>query len=194
MAKTPIDAAVAKFDAPQRAALLETRDRLISLVPSGTQEIAWSMPTIKVEGIGIASFFGFARHNSLFPYDSAGVAYAESKGFEVTKGGIHFDLDKAMPVSILRQLVRLRLESINASFPKKSGEFKEFYPHGGLKASGKMKDGEQHGDWQWFRKDGTIMRSGSFTSGTQTGTWTTYDSTGSVHKVTEFAKARRNSR
>ncbi len=194
MAKSPIDAAVSRFDLPQRTALLETRDRLIALLPSATQEIAWSMPTIKIEGIGIASFSGFAKHNSLFPYDSAGVAYAESKGFEVTKGGIHFDLDTAMPLSILRQLVRLRLESINASFPKKSGEFMEFYPNGQLKARGKMKDGEQHGSWQWFRKDGTIMRSGSFAAGAQTGTWTTYDSSGSVHKVTEFANARRASR
>lgn len=165
MAQSPIDAALKKFALPQRAALLETRDRLMALLPSATQEIAWSMPTLKIEGIGVASFFGFARHNSLFPYDAAAVAFAESKGFEVTKGGIHFDLDRAMPVTVLRQLVRIRIESINSSFPKKSGEFKEFFPNGQLKAVGRMKNGEQHGAWQWFGKNGEPLRTATFKNG-----------------------------
>ena len=167
MAKSPIDAAVAKFDLPQRTALLETRDRLIALLPTATQEIAWSMPTIKIDGIGVASFSGFSRHNSLFPYDSVGVAYAESKGFEVTKGGIHFDLDKPLPTSLLKQLVRMRIESINASFPKKSGESKEFFPNGQLKSSGKIKNGELHGVWHWYRKDGSLLRSETYKNGTR---------------------------
>lgn len=194
MARSPIDTAVAKFPPPQRAALLAMRDTLVALLPSATQEIAWGMPTFKIEGIGVASFFGFTAHNSLFPYDGEVVSFAESKGYEVTKGGIHFDRDRPVPAPLLRQMVRMRIDSINASFPKKSGESKEFYANGQLKASGKIKDGELHGAWSWFRKDGTIMRSGSFAAGTQTGTWTTYDSTGCVHKVTEFAKPPRPAR
>lgn len=194
MAKTAIDTAVAKFPPKQRAALLAVRDSLVTLLPSATQEISWGMPTMKIEGIGMMSFSGFSKHNSLFPYSGETVAFAESKGYEVTKGGIHFDLDKPIPASMLKQMVRMSIDSINASFPRKSGESKEFYANGRLKASGKFKNGELHGTWQWFRKDGTIMRSGSFSDGVQTGTWTTFDNTGAVHKVTEFAKARRTSR
>jgi uncharacterized protein YdhG (YjbR/CyaY superfamily) len=167
MAKSPIDAAVAKFPAPQRAALLAVRDSLVTLLPSATQEIAWGMPTIKVEGIGVASFFGFKAHNSLFPYDTDIVAFAETKGYEVTKGGIHFDIDKPMPTTMLKQIVKLRIESINASFPKKSGESKEFFPNGQLKASGKIKSGELHGTWEWFRKDGTLLRTETYTNGSR---------------------------
>ena len=167
MAITVIDTAVAKFPAPQRAALLAVRDSLVALLPTATQEISWSMPTVKIEGIGVASFFGFTNHNSLFPYDGEIVAFAESKGYEVTKGGIHFDLDQPMPATLLKQMVRMRIESINASFPKKSGESKEFFPNGQLKASGKFKNGELHGTWQWFRKDGTLLRTDAYKNGSR---------------------------
>ena len=167
MVKSPIEAAVAKFPAPQRAALLAVRDSLVTLLPTATQDISWGMPTIKVEGIGVSSFFGFRAHNSLFPYDTDIVTFAESKGYEVTKGGIHFDLDKPMPPTILKQVVRMRIESINASFPKKSGESKEFFPNGQLKASGKVKNGELHGVWNWYRKDGTLLRTETYKNGSR---------------------------
>lgn len=167
MAATVIDRAVASFPPPQRAALLAVRDSLVTLLPSATQEISWSMPTLKIEGIGVASFFGFKAHNSLFPYDGEIVAFAESKGYEVTKGGIHFDLDRPMPATLLRTMVRMRIESINASFPKRSGESKEFYANGRLKSSGRIKDGELHGTWQWFSKDGTLTRTATYRNGSR---------------------------
>jgi len=165
MAKTAIDTAVAKFPPEQRAALLAVRDSLVTLLPSATQEISWGMPTMKIEGIGMMSFSGFSKHNSMFPYSGEIVAYAESKGFEVTKGGIHFDRDKPIPMSILKQMVRMSIDAINASFPRKSGEMKEFYANGRLKTSGKFKNGEMHGTWQWFRKDGALQRTETYKNG-----------------------------
>ena len=60
----------------------------------------------------------------------------------------------------------------------------EFYSNGVLKAKGKYKGENLHGDWKWFRKTGVIMRSGSFKSGVQVGTWITYDAKGKVYKKT----------
>ena len=167
MASTSIDAAVAKFPVPQRTALLETRDRLMALLPTATEEISWGMPTIKVGGIAVASFFGFKAHNSLFPYDTDIVEYVESQGYAVTKGGIHFGLDTAMPASLLRKIVRMRIESINASFPRASGEMREFFANGQLKSCGKVKDGELHGTWEWYRKDGTLLRTATYRNGSR---------------------------
>jgi antitoxin component YwqK of YwqJK toxin-antitoxin module len=77
-----------------------------------------------------------------------------------------------------------KIREINDAYPKKSGEFLEFYSNGVLKAKGKYKSGKLHGNWQWFRKTGVIMRSGSFKSGAQVGTWITYDSKGKEYKKT----------
>ena len=68
---------------------------------------------------------------------------------------------------MLKQMVRMSIDSINASFPRKSGESKEFYPNGRLKASGKIKNGELHGTWQWFRKDGSLLRTETYKNGSR---------------------------
>jgi hypothetical protein len=39
-------------------------------------------------------------------------------------------------LATLRRIVRYRIKQINQSYPKSSGEFKEFYDNGWLKAKG----------------------------------------------------------
>ena len=75
---------------------------------------------------------------------------------------------------------------INDSYPKKSGEFVEYYKNGGLKAEGRYKAGQPNGLWKFYRIDGSVMRTGYFNNGKQSRTWTTYGSTGRVVKTTEF--------
>lgn len=107
-------------------------------------------------------------------------------GLTVTKGTIHFTRDQPMKVSIVKAIITARINEINASFPRSNGTFKEFYPNGWLKAKGKMKSGQLHGQWEWWRRDGTIKRSGRFQEGRQVGTWITYNAAGEPHRETSF--------
>jgi len=50
----------------------------------------------------------------------------------------------------------------------------EFYDNGYLKAKGKYREGEMHGQWEFYRRDGSIMRSGELQHGSPVGEWTTY--------------------
>jgi uncharacterized protein YdhG (YjbR/CyaY superfamily) len=182
---TEIDDALNGFDPAQSRALLKVRQRLQHLLPTATQDMSWGMPTFRIEGILVVSLMGFTHHNSLFP----GAEVQERlgpllEGYNTTKGTIHFEKEKAPPVNFLRALVRARIDTINASYPKKSGEFLEFYDHGGLKAKGRYREGEMTGQWSFFRRNGTMLRSGTFRSGVQTGLWTTYDSSGAPYKTT----------
>jgi len=111
---------------------------------------------------------------------------AELAQYEQTKGSIHFAMDKRFPKPLLKKIIKVRIQQLNASFPKKTGEFLEFYGNGVLKASGKIKNEEMHGDWKWFRKDGVIMRSGTLKAGKQVGVWITYDQKGKAYKKTNF--------
>ncbi len=131
---------------------------------------------------------GFVRHNSLFPYSGRVLSELadDLAAYEGTKGSIHFDRDRPFPAPLLKRILRVRIAEINAGYPKKSGESREFYDNGFLKASGKVRDGSMHGPWRWFRRDGTLKRSGSFRAGVQTGEWITYDSDGAPHTVTRF--------
>ncbi|HQZ86329.1 MAG TPA: DUF1801 domain-containing protein [Actinomycetota bacterium] len=186
VAQSVIDLHLAKFEPSQRAALLTTCAAVRAALPGADEVIAYGMPTFKVDGVAVLGLDGFKSHNSLFPYSGSVVELvrAELPDFGVSKGTVRFPLDRPFPAGLLNRIVRIRILEINEGYPKKSGEVKEFYPNGYLKATGKVKDGELHGAWKWFRKDGTIMRSGSFKAGQKTGDWTTYTRDETPYKVT----------
>jgi uncharacterized protein YdhG (YjbR/CyaY superfamily) len=188
---TVIDDHLARFDDTQRAALLTTVATIRRALPGATEVIAYGMPTFKVDGpTGIAAIGldGFTRHNSLFPYSGRVLSELadDLARYEGTKGSIHFDRDRAFPAPLLKRILKVRIAEINDSYPRKSGESREFYDNGFVKATGRVKGGQLHDAWRWFRRDGTIMRSGSFRDGVRVGEWVTYDSLGEPHKVTRF--------
>ena len=187
----PISEALAVFPDKQRAALESVRSTLESLLPDARWDLSWGMPTLRIDGIIVTSLLGFTNHNSLFPGPEVHAVLGEAlKGYDTTKGTIHFQKEKAPPKSFLKALVEARISVINAGFPKKSGEFKEFYTNGRLKATGRYKNGQMHGAWTFYRLDGSRMRSGSFAEGQQVCTWTTYTADGAAHTTTEFPKRR----
>lgn len=188
---TVIDDHLAGFDDAQQAALLTTVATIRRALPGAVEVISYGMPTFKVDGpkgIAAIGLDGFSQHNSLFPY--SGLVLSEFADeldpYRAAKGTIRFDRDRPFPATLLKRILKVRMAEINAGFPKKSGESKEFYDNGFVKASGKVKGGQLHGPWRWFRRDGTILRSGSFRNGVQVGEWITYDALGDPHKVTSF--------
>lgn len=188
--KLQVDAHLKKIAPAQRAILEALRKQLATELPTAEQVIKYGIPTFVIEGVPVIGFDAYKNHNSIFPYSGSFSARLKTDlaKYVQTKGSIHFDADKPIPKPLVKKIVKAKIEQINASYPKKSGEFLEFYANGVLKARGKMKAGKLHGDWKWFRKSGVIMRSGSFKLGIQTGTWVTYDLKGRFFKETEFAK------
>ena len=185
-----VNAHLRKFAPDQRKILMDLRDHIAAKLPASEQVIKYGIPTFLIESVAIIGFDGFKSHNSIFPYSGSfnSRLKAELEKYEQTKGSIHFDKEKAIPKPLVNKILAARIEQINDSYPKKSGEYLEFYPNGVLKAKGRYKTDKLHGDWQWFRKTGVIMRSGSFKSGEQVGTWITYDGKGKIYKETKFSK------
>lgn len=183
-----IDEHLMRFPAAQRQALQATRATILRALPGVEQTLSYGMPTFKVDGIQAVGFDGFKRHNSLFPYSGSIVELvaAEFPEFSSSKGTIRFPMDSAFPPALLKRLLRLRIAEINESFPRKSGDNRQFYDNGRLKYSGKVKNGELHGSWSWWRRDGSLMRSGRFTAGQRTGDWTTYDRSGAAVRTTTY--------
>lgn len=175
------------FPGKQSRTLWSVYNTLGELLPASTVDLSWGMPTFRCEGIIITSLLGFANHNSLFPGPEAIESMGDRlSGFTTTKGTIHFDKEKAPSKTFLRELVAARIRVINATYPKKSGQFLELYDNGRPKAQGKYRDGQMHGQWSFFRKDGTLLRTGSFRQGEQTGSWVTYGNEGLPYKESRF--------
>jgi len=190
-AQSPIDKSLKRFTGLQLAALQDMAAILRDLLPTATEDISWNMPAFKIDGVGVACIEGFKDHNSLFPMSGSVPATlaVELSGYAVTKGTIHFALDKSMPKPLVRKIVQARIAEINASYPKKNGEYKEFYDNGVLKAAGRMKHDAMTGQWRWYRRDGSRMRTGAFARGEQVGEWVTYAADGRVVKRTQMGKA-----
>ena len=186
MSEAQITAHLRKLPLEQRKILLDLRDHIASKLPTAEQVIKYGIPTFVIEGVPVLGFDGYKNHNSIFPYSGSFNTRLKKdlEKYEQTKGSIHFEGGKSIPKPLINKILVERIRQINDSYPKKTGEYLEFFTNGILKAKGKYKAGKLHGEWKWFRKTGVIMRSGTFKNGEQTGTWVTYDAKGKVYKKT----------
>jgi uncharacterized protein YdhG (YjbR/CyaY superfamily) len=174
-----VEAYLAAVDEPHRATLVATRATLRSILPNADEAMKYGMPTFVVAGKSIASYAAFKDHCGYFPHSSgvlerAGEAIA---GYPTSKGGLRFGPDRPLPKTLVKRLVRLRMDELA---DVTDGKRIELYDDGMVKAEGAMKAGQLHGAWRWYRKDGSLLRTGSFRAGEQSGTWQTHDAGGNV--------------
>jgi uncharacterized protein YdhG (YjbR/CyaY superfamily) len=160
---SPFDAHFAQFDDAQQAALMRTAGVIRAALPGAVEVISYGMPTFKAgdaSGPAIIGLTGFTRHNSLFPYSSAVPRdlAAELADYPQTKGSIHFDRDRPFPTTLLKRILRVRIDEINAAYPKSSGEYRQFHANGALKVSGRMRSGEKRGTWTTYDRTGAVVR------------------------------------
>jgi uncharacterized protein YdhG (YjbR/CyaY superfamily) len=109
-AKT-IDEYLARVPEPARSTLNKVRAAIRSAAPAETTEaISYGIPTFKYKG-PLVAFGAFAKHCSLFPM-GASVLNAferELKDFRVSKGTLHFPVDKPMPATLVKKIVKARI-------------------------------------------------------------------------------------
>ena len=101
---------VARVPEPARSALNKLRATIRSAVPpDATEAISYRIPAFRHHGL-LLWYAAFADHCSLFPTASVIAAFKkELKGFSTSKGTIHFPLDKPLPASLVRKIVKARV-------------------------------------------------------------------------------------
>ena len=168
-------AMIAQLPEKQREVLLSLREEIMKLAPGANDRVSYGMPTLEVQGQILIQYAGFKNHNSLFAGAELPKRLADELGDRVTsKGTIQFGLDEHLPKSLLKKILTERIRIINEQYPKKNGEYLEFYDNGHLKSKGKYKDGQMHGNWEFYRRDGSLMRSGRLEKGEPVGKWQTF--------------------
>lgn len=168
-------AILAKLPEQQGKVLHQLRLDILQLVPAAQDRISYQMPTLEISGQILLHYAGFKNHNSIFAGAEMPRRFADDLGEMVTsKGTIQFGQEDLFPKSLLKKIVKERIAIINQQYPKKSGEYLEFYDNGHLKSKGKYKDGLMHGNWEFYRRDGSLMRSGKLDRGEPVGKWQTF--------------------
>jgi len=96
---------------PARGTLKRMRAMIRSVVPAGTTEvISYGIPTFRYKR-GLVAFAAFTNHCSFFPLGASVLDSfkEELKEFRVSKGTLHFPLDKPLPDALLKKIVRARI-------------------------------------------------------------------------------------
>ena len=95
-----------------RAALDTMYDCLKVVAPQAEEGIKWGTAAFTQKRI-LFTFAAFKNHVSLFPTPATIQAFEkELTGFVVTKGSIHFDLDKPLPKALVKKIARHRLKDV----------------------------------------------------------------------------------
>ena len=106
-----IDEYLAGVPEPARTTLSKVRAVIRSVVPKeATEAISYRIPTFKYQG-SLVAFAAFKNHCSLFPMSMSVIAAFkdELKGYETSKGTIHFPLDRPLPAALLKKMVKTRI-------------------------------------------------------------------------------------
>jgi len=111
VAAKSVDEYLAAVPEPGRSTLEKVRAVIRSVVPAETTEvISYGIPTFKYRR-GLVAFAAFRDHCSFFPLGSSVLDEfkEELKPFRVSKGTLHFPLDKPLPAPLVKKIVKARI-------------------------------------------------------------------------------------
>jgi len=110
VAPRAVDEYLAAVPEPARRTLHKMRAAIRSAMPpEATEAISYRIPAFQYNGL-LLWYAAFSDHCSLFPTAAVIAAFQkELKGYTTSKGTIHFPLDKPLPTTLLRKLVKARV-------------------------------------------------------------------------------------
>ena len=103
-----VEAYLIRVPEPARTTLEKIRATIRAAAPKEAAEaISYGIPSFQYEG-GLVAYAAFKDHCSFFPMGSKAIEeFAdELEGYRVTKGTIHFALDKPLPSALVKKMVK----------------------------------------------------------------------------------------
>lgn len=105
-----VDEYIASVPEPSRTALNKMRTAIRSAVPAdATEVISYQIPAFKHKRV-LVWYAAFAKHCSLFPTAAVIEQFKdELKDLSTSKGTVKFPIDKPLPLTLIKRLVRARV-------------------------------------------------------------------------------------
>jgi uncharacterized protein YdhG (YjbR/CyaY superfamily) len=99
--------------------LQEIRSAIAVAAPNATEKISYQMPTFYLDG-NIVHFAACEKHIGFYPTPSGVKAFEEElSGYKHAKGSIQFPTDRPLPLSLIRKIVKFRVEETSKKRPKR---------------------------------------------------------------------------
>jgi uncharacterized protein YdhG (YjbR/CyaY superfamily) len=114
-----IDEYLAGVPEPARTTLNTIRATIRSAVPpEATEVISYRIPAFKYKGM-LVWYGAFSDHCSLFPGPGIIETFKdELKPYQISKGTIQFPLEKPLPATLLRKIVKARVAANEKKKPR----------------------------------------------------------------------------
>jgi uncharacterized protein YdhG (YjbR/CyaY superfamily) len=111
---TDIDGYIARFPAPVRAVLEKVRETIRSAAPEAEETISYQMPAFRQHGI-LVYFAAWAKHIGMYPPIAGDKTLEKAIApYAGPKGNLQFPLNRPIPYSLIRWIVKLRVKQDSA--------------------------------------------------------------------------------
>ena len=109
-----VRAYVAALPPRARRRMQEMRTIIRSVAPDAVEHFSYRIPGFRLDGKVFVYYAAFKEHTSLYPMGAKiREAHAAAlKGYKMSTGTIQFPLDKALPVALVKRLVRARAAEV----------------------------------------------------------------------------------
>jgi uncharacterized protein YdhG (YjbR/CyaY superfamily) len=118
---SPIDSYLKKLPDPQKSTLNKVRKILIEILPVSVECISYGLPAFKYDNKVIAGFAAGKNHCSYYPFSGSTLKTLREKllKYKQTKSALHFPHDKPLSKSVIKLLIKTRLNEIKLKNTKK---------------------------------------------------------------------------
>ncbi len=107
---TSIDEYIAGFAPEIQEKLQAMRSTIRGAAPEASEKISYQMPTFYLQG-NLVHFAAFKNHIGFFPTGSGVEHFLPELGsYKTSKGTIQFPLDRPLPLELVGQITRFRVE------------------------------------------------------------------------------------
>lgn len=114
-----IDDYLRGVEEPKRSTLQALRRTILDVIPNAEQGISYGVPAFRMQGKTIAGFAAFRDHLSYLPHSGTvlGQLADELAGYTMTKGSLHFPVDRPLPKAVVKSLIAVRLSEADLRSP-----------------------------------------------------------------------------
>lgn len=105
----------------QRETLEKLRKTILSVAKGAEEKISYGMPTVYYKG-NLVHYAAFTNHMSLFGASAfmTKELKSELEGYKTSKGTIQFTVEKPLPVSLVKRIVKARMHENEANAEAKA--------------------------------------------------------------------------
>jgi uncharacterized protein YdhG (YjbR/CyaY superfamily) len=108
-----VESYLAALPADKRAALEKVRKTIKAAAPKAEEGISYGIPTFKLHGRMLGSYGAAAKHCALYGF--VGSNKELLKDYDTSPGTIRFPVDKPLPASLVKMLVKGQMARVEAA-------------------------------------------------------------------------------